>query len=383
MRQGMSLTLEHIARLANVSRSTVSRVVNDEANVRPELRQQVWQVIRDTGYQPHAAARSLVTRRTQIVGVIIPEAVTTLFADPYFGPLLYGITETCNACHYFLNLVLFTGQSDQDEMYRRVVGGGHLDGVIVASAHLTDSLVPKLLDSGVPFVQVGRHPDERVNYVDVDNVGGAQMAVEHLIRLGHTRIATITGPLAMAAGEDRLIGYRQALETHRVAVDEGLIAEGDFTEAGGSLAARRLLAPWGSAQTGLAATPTAIFAASDMMAIGALKTLREAGQRVPGDVALVGYDDLTIASAVEPPLTTVRQPISQLGSMAASLLLDFLEQPPDPTAPARHGRARTGQAPSGLSPTGQAPYGQSPTGQAARIILPTNLVVRNSCGALL
>jgi LacI family transcriptional regulator len=345
----MSLTLEHIARLANVSRSTVSRVVNDEPNVRPELREQIWQVIRETGYQPHAAARSLVTRRTRIVGVIIPEALTKLFTDPFFPRLLYGITETCNTRHYYLNLALCNGPAEQDEMYRRVLGSGHLDGVIVASAHVSDPLFPKLFGNGVPFVLAGRHPDERVNYVDVDNVGGARMAVEHLIRLGHSRIATITGPLTMTSGEDRLVGYRQALEAQRLAVDEQLVVEGDYTEGGGAMAMRRLLA----------ASPTAVFVASDVMAIGALKALREAGKRVPQDVALVGFDDVTIATAVEPPLTTVRQPIGRLGSMAADLLLDLLEMPPDSTE----------QAPS--------------TGRVARIVLPTTLVVRDSCGALL
>jgi DNA-binding LacI/PurR family transcriptional regulator len=204
------------------------------------------------------------------------------------------------------------------------------------------------LENDLPFVLAGRHPDERVNYVDVDNVGGARIAVEHLMRLGHTRVATITGPLTMTSGEDRLVGYRQALEAQRLAVDERLIAEGDYTEASGALAMRRLLAD----------SPTAVFAASDVMAIGALKALREAGLRVPQDVALVGFDDVTIATAVEPPLTTVRQPIGRLGSMAVDLLLNLMEKP-------------------------QSPTGQVPSGPAARIVLPTKLVVRGSCGALL
>jgi LacI family transcriptional regulator len=359
----MSLTLEHIARRANVSRSTVSRVVNDQPNVRPELRQRVWQVIRETGYQPHAAARSLVTRRTRIVGVIIPEAITKLFADPFFARLLYGITETCNSRHYNLMLSLFNGPTDEGEMYRRIMGGGHLDGVIVASAHLTDPLFARLLKDDVPFVLAGRHPDERVNYVDVDNTGGARMAVEHLIRLGHKRIATITGPLTMTSAEDRLAGYRQALEAHWLGVDERLIVEGDYTEGSGGMGMRRLLP----------AAPTAVFVASDVMAIGALKTLREVGRRVPQDVALIGFDDVNIASAVEPALTTVRQPIGRLGAMAAGLLLDLLEQPSDVQT----------VAPSERRPTGHVPSGQSPTGHAQRIVLPTELVVRGSCGALM
>ncbi len=338
----MALTLEGIARLARVSRSTASRVVNDQQGVRDDVRERVWAVVRETGYQPHAAARSLVTRRTQVVAVLIPESVNRLFTDPFFPRVLTGIASRCNQRRYHLMLALFNESEGQVEMYGRVVGGGHLDGVIIASAQTHDPLFGMLLKDGVPFVLAGRHPDERVNYVDVDNAGGARMAVEHLIRLGHTRIATITGPLTMASGEDRLAGYRQALEAHRLPVEDRLIAEGDYTEESGALGVQHLLP----------ASPTAIFAGSDVMAIGALKALREARVRVPQEVALVGFDDVSIASAVVPALTTVRQPIEHLGSMAADMLLNSLSGEPGTRAPAQ------------------------------RIILPTQLVVRESCGAL-
>ena len=337
-----SLTLEEIAKLAGVSRSTVSRVINDHPNVRAPVRERVWQVIRETGYQPHAAARSLVTRRTRIVGVIIPEALTTLFTDPFFPHLLCGITQACNSRGYQLMLSLFNGPAGPEEMYRRAIGGGHLDGVVVASTRLDDPLIGRLMDDGVPFVMVGRHPDERVRYIDIDSVAAARMAVDHLARLGHRRIGTITGPLNMPASADRLDGYRRAMAAHRLPVDDDLIVEGDFTEASGVAAARRLLA----------AAATAIFAANDSMAVGALKVVREGGLQVPKDVALVGFDDLPIAASIQPALTTVRQPIEQMGSMAADLLLSLLESPPEERPPAQ------------------------------KLILPTKLVVRESCGAL-
>jgi len=341
--QPMSPTLEEVAKLAGVSRSTVSRVVNDHPNVRPEVREQVWEVIRQVGYQPHAAARSLVTNRTHVIGMIIPEVVTTLFTDPFFPLLLRGATEACNSHQYQLMLSLFTVNTDRQGIYQRILRSGYLDGAIVASASLDDPLVPNLLRDRIPFVSVGRYPDGRVHYVDADNINGARMAVEHLIRLGHRRIATIAGPLHAIASQDRLSGYRQALEARGIPVERELIAEGDFTEAGGTMAMQRLLP----------ASPTAVFVASDTMAVGALKALRQAGRQVPQDIALVSFDDIPIASAIEPPLTTVRQRIEHMGSMAVEVLLSLLESSSEEEAPVQ------------------------------RIVLPTELVVRASCGSAL
>jgi LacI family transcriptional regulator len=339
----MSPTLEEVARLAGVSRSTVSRVINDQPNVRPEVRDRVWEVIHQVGYQPHAAARSLVTSRTRIIGMVIPEAVTTLFTDPFFSLLLRGATDACNSCQYQLMLSLFTANADRQEIYQRILRSGYLDGAIVASTSLDDPLIPDLLRDRIPFVSVGRHPNKPVHYVDADNINGARMAVEHLIRQGHRRIATITGPLDTIHGQDRLSGYRQALEARGIPVEEDLIVEGDFTEASGMVGMQRLLP----------ISPSAVFVASDMMAIGALKALRQADRQVPQDIALVGFDDIPIASAIVPTLTTVRQPIERMGSMAVEVLLSVLED-------------SSGEEAS-----------------AQRIVLPTELVIRASCGSTL
>lgn len=334
----MPHTLEGIAQMAGVSRSTVSRVINHQPNVKAEVREQVWQIIRQVGYQPHAAARSLVTKRTHVIGLIIPQAVTSLFTDPFFPLLIRGIAEACNAHGCQLMLSLFTGQTNPDDLYREVVRSGHLDGVAVASTNLDDPLVPRMIEDGVRFISVGAHPDRRVSYVDVDNASGARMAVEHLLRQGRRRIATVTGPRRMVAGRDRLAGYRQALEGRGLPYDEALVAEGDFSEDGGRLAMQRLLTQ----------APDAVYAASDMMAVGAMKVLKEAGRRIPDDVAVAGFDDLPVASIVEPALTTVRQPIERLGAMAAEVLLDLIE-----------GKVEGPQ----------------------HVILPAQLVVRQSCGS--
>jgi LacI family transcriptional regulator len=337
----MARTLDEIAREAGVSRSTVSRVVNNHPSVSPETRAKVEAAIERSGYRPHGIARSLATRRTHILAMIVPESVTKLFTDPYFPLMLRGATEACNRGGYQLLLSLFTASMDSGILRDRVLRSGYLEGVVAANASLADELVPSLLDERIEFVTIGRHPDDRVNYIDADNTGGGRMATEHLIRLGHTRIATITGPPDMTPVQDRLEGYRETMEMHRLPVSEGLIAEGDFTEAGGRAAMTRLLPE----------RPTAVFAASDSMAIGAIRAIRAAGLSVPEDIAVVGFDDIPMALTVDPQLTTVRQPIERLGHLAVEVLIQRLEQ-------------EDGQAAS-----------------IQRIVLPTELIVRKSCGS--
>jgi LacI family transcriptional regulator len=340
----MTLTLEEIAKLAGVSRSTVSRVINDQPNVKEDVRDHVWQVVREQNYHPNNAARALVRRRTQIIGLVIPQAIKAIFSDPYFPVLIQGISAACVERQYQLMLSLITSQ--MSDAYRRIIRGGHLDGVIVASAFTDDDVfINRLVSDGFPFVLIGRQPQRPdITSVDADNVHGAAMAVQHLARQGYTRIATITGPLTMTAGIDRRDGFLSGLRTAGMTLQDGFMVEGDFTEQGGYEAMQRLLS--------LEERPQAVFAASDMIAVGAMKAARAAGLRVPEDVALVGFDDIPLASAVEPPLTTIRQPIEQLGHTAATILLDNL--------------ARSQDGDGNIPPQ--------------RIVLPTELVLRESCG---
>lgn len=335
----MVSTLEEVAKAAGVSRSTVSRVINNHPNVNRTTRFRVQEAIKQCGYRPNAVARSLATNKTHILAMVIPEAITKLFTDAYFPLMLRGATEGCNRRGYQLILSLFTTSVDQHEMHDRVLRSGYLDGVITANAALDDHMIPVLLEDAIPFMNIGRHPDDRVPYVDSDNIGGARTATEHVIRLGHQRIATITGPLHMTPAQDRLQGFMEVMAAHHLRVDEGAVGEGDFTEAGGRAAMLRLLS----------VQPTAVFVASDSMAIGAIKAIRDTGLRVPEEISIVGFDDIPSAVTIEPELTTVRQPIERLGQLAVEMLIDRLDR------------------------------NEAGTTRIERIVLPTELVVRQSC----
>jgi LacI family transcriptional regulator len=337
-----SLTLEDIARQAGVSRSTVSRVVNDSPNVREDVRKRVLNVIHETGYHPNAAARTLVSQRSWTLGLVLPQSVSSFFTDPYYPHLIKGIAQACNQNNYTLALFLVSSKEDEDKIFARIARRGLLDGVLVQSGHQGDQrIIGKLVDAGIPQVIVGRpFRSDNVSFIEVNNVKSAANAVMHLIRLGYKRIATITGPLRSAAGVDRKSGYIEALTSRGFNIDENLIIEGDFSEAGGYYAMKKLLP----------VKPDAVFAASDIMAIGAIHAVREAGLQVPGDIAFVGFDDLPLAALSDIQLTTVRQPVIKFGIQAVELLIDLINIGID---------------------------------QPRHIFMDTELVVRDTCGASL
>ncbi|MBD9732852.1 LacI family DNA-binding transcriptional regulator [Streptomyces sp. H28] len=338
-------TLEAVAARAGVSRATVSRVVNGGDGVREPLAERVRQAVDELGYVPNQAARSLVTKRHDAIAVIVAEPEARVFSDPFFARQLRGISKELTAHDNQLVLLLTEGRHDHARV-GRYLAGGHVDGALVFSLHLADPLPELIQRAGVPTVFGGRPGwtggrGDDVVYVDSDNRGGARDAVRHLLGLGRERVAHITGALDQTSAADRLAGYRDVMAD----ADPLLVAEGDFTAGGGERAMRELL--------GRRPDLDAVFAANDLTAAGALRALREHGRRVPDDVAVVGFDDmLPVAEQTDPPLTTVRQDIEEMGRLMARLLLRGLDR----------------------GPAAQEGVGGSPSS----VILPTTLVRRAS-----
>jgi len=317
-----SPTLDEVAVLAGVSRATVSRVINDSPRVSPEAREAVRSAVAALRYVPNRMARSLVTRRTDTIALVLNEPNTQVFSDPFFASIVRGVSATLADTD--LNLVLLTARDEREqEKVGRYARQGHVDGVILMSVHSDDPLPDILTEAGVPLVLCGRPFDGRqVAFVDADNRGGGQEATEHLVRAGRRRIATVTGPLDMLAGVDRYAGYRGALRAAGHQLQPELVAEGDFTEAGGLRAMESLLAR--------APELDAVFVASDPMAVGVLRALRAAGRRVPDDVAVVGFDDAPVAERCDPPLTTMAQPLADMTPLLTELLLRQIDGTGEP-----------------------------------------------------
>jgi DNA-binding LacI/PurR family transcriptional regulator len=326
MRANPSVTLEDVARVAGVSRATVSRVINDTRNVDPALRELVERAVAQTGYVPNRAARSLVTRRTDSIALVVSEAerrkvegpfVGRIFTDPFFGRVVTGMLSVLRPRGIQMVLML----ADDAQSRTQLLGylrQGHVDGVILISSHITDALPRQLVDLRLPSVLSARSGQPTpITFVDVDQAAGARMAVEHLVARGRRRIATIAGPLDMPASQDRLAGFRAAIAEH--GLPEPVVAEGDFTQQSGAAAMKQLLAEAGDLD--------AVFIASDLMALGALPMLTRAGRRVPEDVAVVGFDDSSAALACDPPLTTVHQPVEEMAAEMTTLVLRQIEQP--------------------------------------------------------
>jgi len=310
----MARTLDDLAELSGVSRATVSRVING-GSVSPATRQKVLDVLETTSYRPNLAARNLASGKSGVVGVVMHIAAQLTFSDNYFAGLLTGICDSLT--EQAAGMMLWLGSRTKEQTLEQILSMGMLDGIIVTADTVDDPLVDGLSASGVPTVLIGhRRADRDASYVDIDNESSAEAITDHLVGLGRTRIGHITGRRDSVSGRDRRAGYRRAMRRANLPT-EGFIAEGDYTNEGGYKAAARLIE----------AQVDAIFGASDNTAAGALDAIRNAGLTVPNDIALAGFDDLPIAAALQPPLTTMRQDIEGIGQEAARSLLRLLERP--------------------------------------------------------
>ncbi|MER7759575.1 LacI family DNA-binding transcriptional regulator [Streptomyces sp. NPDC097619] len=333
-------TLEEVAARAGVGRGTVSRVVNGSSKVSDRTRAAVEAAVAELGYVPNRAARALAAHRTDAIALVVPEPESRFFAEPYFSDVLRGVGAELADTDMQLLLTLAGGDRERRRL-AQYLAADRVDGVLLVSVHAGDPLPELLEELGIPSVISGRRSaDEALACVDSDNLAGAREAVRHLLDRGRRAIATITGPLDVYGAQCRLDGYRQALAAAGAAPDEALMSVGDFTEEGGRRAMTELLAR----RPGL----DAVFAASDVMAAGARQVLRAAGRRIPEDVALVGFDDSVVARHMDPALTSVRQPVEEMGRTMARVLLEQIAR--GPAAPI----------------------------DRPRIVLPTHLVVRES-----
>ncbi|MBN1563547.1 MAG: LacI family DNA-binding transcriptional regulator [Anaerolineae bacterium] len=330
-------TIRDVARVAGVSTSTVSHVINETRFVSPETRARVLETMKTLKYSPNRLASSLRSNQTLTLGVLLPNS-----ANPFFAEILLGIESTCFDRGY--NFILGNANDDpkRELDYLRVLISRQVDGILLISTGSYDESIAFLIEQQVPVVVVDRAPGiESVTEIFTDNKRGGLLATQHLIELGHTAIACITGPSFLTPSAERVAGYKQAMNLAGLHVYDDWIVIGDFQHSSGYVACEQLLA--------LDHPPTAVFACNDLMAVGALCAIHEAGLRVPDDISIIGYDNIPLASYTIPRLTTIAQPAREIGNLAVMRLIDAL---------------------------------RSDEGCAARECLPVNLVKRDSCKAL-
>lgn len=312
----MGITIDEIAKLAGVSKTTVSRVLNNKPDVKPETREIIMSLISKYDFQPNAFAKAISLKKSQTIGLIIPYEADYIFSNPFYAEVMRGISTEIDKHGYYL-LLCYTHEDNYIDIYKQK----RVDGYILMSPGRYHKDIVKLLkEVNAPFVATAKVPGERnVLYVDVNNYLGAVLAVEYLISLGHKRIGfIINGPQILASSQERLKGYRTILSKHGIEYDKEIVKIGDTSVKSGYTAMKQLLE--------LGDSLTAVFVANDMMAIGAIKAIKEEGKNIPNDISVIGFDDIPLAEVIDPPLTTVRQPAFEKGEKAAKLLIKMIEQ---------------------------------------------------------
>jgi LacI family transcriptional regulator len=328
-----NVTIMDIAAEAGVSYATVSRVVNNHTYVKLETRERVLQAMSRLGYVVNRQARSLAGGKSQVIGLLVPH-----LCSGYIGEIIRGIDAEVGLAGY--DLVLYTtNRPEAESTFIAKLAQGMIDGLLLVLPRNPAAFLETLRQRQFPFVLIDHQGiDDQDPAVRATNWQGAFNATEYLIKLGHKRIGFITGAMNLGCARDRLAGYQAALKIHHTPFDQGLVYEGDFYQPNGYTGAKRLLEN--------PVRPTAIFASNDVMAMGVMEAVREHGLRVPQDVSVMGFDDIPQAAQLHPALTTVRQPLEQMGRVATQMLLDLLSHP---------------------------------DAQQKRVELPTELIIRDSC----
>jgi LacI family transcriptional regulator len=317
----MAATLKDIARSVGVSVTTVSRALAGYDDVAEETRQRVVAAAEELGYFPNITARRLQKRRTDTLGFIMPTAGPR-FSDPFFSEFIAGIGNEAARHDYDLLVSTHAPYSDEErQAYERAARGGWVDGLILVRTREDDERIRLLCQSSFPFVAFGQSNCElNFPFVDEDSLAGMSLLVQHFADLGHRRIGFIRPPNGLTFGRFRLQAYQRTMAANGLPVDQVWITEGDMTQQGGAEAAERLLA--------LEPRPTAIIAGNDLMAIGALNRIQQAGLQVGQDIAVGGFDDIPLAAYANPPLTTVHQPIYDIARKTCAMLIDIINGRP-------------------------------------------------------
>lgn len=314
----MATTIKDIAKAANVSVTTVSRALNNYSDVNPETKKKIMQIANELGYNPNIAARSLIVKKTKTLGLLLSGVTRYSVKDNIAFEILCGINDRSGELNYDPVLFSTTSQKQRMKSYKSLCLERGVDGVIIMGLRLDDPYLQEIIDSSIPCVLIDIPLEgKRVGYVSADNVNGADRATEYLINKGHRKIGMINGHAQASVSNERLEGFRKALEKHQIDFREDLIVDGGFSEQGGTEAAIRLIT--------MHPDLTAIFCASDLMAIGAMQGLKHIGKYVPDDISIIGFDDIIISSYCSPALTTIQQSKYEMGYYAAQMLIDMLE----------------------------------------------------------
>lgn len=319
------LTIKDIARLANVSTATVSRVINNRPGVKESTRKKILGIIKETNYRPNTVARSLTTNKSYSIGVFFTDHFNSGLSHPFFREVIYGLEKYLGEKGY--DIVYFTNrQWGSNFSYLEKCRDRQVDGVVLMGIMGDDPNLGKLLKSDLPVVFIDIDIiGKNATYVISDNRAGAKLAVQYLYELGHRKIGMLMGINTTKTSQERYIGYREALRELGLPYKSEWVYDGNYLEEGGYQAARKMLE--------LEDLPTAIFCQSDIMAIGAMRAIEEAGYSVPEDFSLVGFDDIEASRYVRPALTTIAQDKESLGSSAAELLTNMIDKPEQDNTP--------------------------------------------------